>query len=533
MNVTSRIDRRRAHLLDPIAIVGMGCRLPGDIEGPAQLWDFLLDGRMATGEVPATRWAPYTHRADCAAVLRTVPRHGSFLSDVAGFDTEFFGISPREARLMDPQQRLLLEVTWEALEHAGIPPSTLAAGDTGVFVGIGSDDYGRRLLEDLPRIEAWTGIGAGLCGAANRLSYTLDLRGPSLAVDTACSSSLVTIHLACQSLRLREIPLAIVGGVNVMASPGYVVALDAAGALAADGRSKAFDASADGYGRGEGAGVIILERLTRARRHGHRVLAVIRGSGVHQDGRTPGIMAPSREAQEHMLRRVYRQAGVSPATIDYLEAHGTGTRMGDPIELNAAARVLGADRPPHRPCLIGSIKPNIGHLEAGAGIAGLLKTVLALQHAHIPASLLCSSPTPAIDWDQCGLRVVTTQTLWPVTDHPRRAGVSSYGYGGTIAHVILEEAPRDQERAATELRTTKEHEDSAVRLFPLSAATPAGVRRQAARLATWLEHEGAMTSFASLSASRWPTAGRISRPRGRRCDRSSNPGQPSQTSRVW
>ncbi|MEN3615920.1 type I polyketide synthase [Plantactinospora sp. ZYX-F-223] len=478
---------------EPIAIVGMACRFPGGVDSPAEFWRLLTDGRSTAGELPDGRWDDYL-RSDPAnaAALRTVNRRGSFLHDVAGFDAGFFGISPREAELMDPQQRMTLEVSWEALEHAGIPPRALAQHDAGVFVGVGADDYGRRLLEDLTGIEARTGIGSAYCAVANRVSYTLDLRGPSLAVDTACSSSLVAIHLACQSLWMDETPLALAGGVMLMAGPGLTMVLDAAGATSPGGVSRSFDASADGYGRGEGCGIIVLKRLGDARRSGDRVLALIRGGGIHQDGRTNGIMAPSREAQEHLLRRVYRSTGIPPASVSYVEAHGTGTELGDPIEAGALGVALGAGSGRQTPLLIGSVKTNIGHLEAGAGVAGVIKTVLAFQHGRLPATLHLAEPNPKIDWAGTGLRVVDRLQDWPRGDEPRRAGVSGYGYGGTIAHLILEEAsePKPADAVGT---------DSEVpRVYPISAASGTGLARAAARLAAWLDGDGATTPLGAV-----------------------------------
>lgn len=480
--------------LEPIAIIGMGCRFAGNVSSPEEYWRLLMSGRDGIGEVPPGRWDGYEESSpQNAAALRKVTRHGGFLADIEGFDGDFFGILPREAELMDPQQRLVLEVAWEALEHAGWPPSSLAGSDTGVFIGVGSDDYGRRMLEDLPRIEAWTGIGASMCAVANRVSYALDLRGSSLAVDTACSSSLVALHLACQALRSGECPVALAGGVNIMAGPGLTMVLDAAGATAPDGRSKSFDVAADGYGRGEGAGVVVLKCLSAAQRDGDRVLAVILGSAVNQDGRTNGIMAPSGQAQVHLLRQAYRSCGVNPETIDYVEAHGTGTKTGDPIEIGAMATVFGPLRI-DRPCLVGSAKPNIGHLEAGSGVAGLIKTVLALHHGEIPPQAdYFTRPNPVIAWGASGLKVVTEPTPWPVTDHPRRAGVSGYGYGGTISHVILEQAPVSADRGDSEDRAR------APMLFPLSAATDAGVRAQAERLATWLAGAGSNASLRDVA----------------------------------
>ena len=365
---TSSGAGRQQHGDDTIAIVGMGCRFPGDVTSPAEFWQSLVDGVDAINEVPDERWNHYeSGSAENAAAVRRTTRLGGFVSDVDGFDASFFGISPREAALMDPQQRMALEVGWEALEHAGIVPAALAGTDAGVFIGVNTDDHGRRLLEDLPRIEAWTGIGSSMCAVANRVSYALDLRGPSMVVDTACSASLVAVHLAAQALRAGEVPVAVAGGVMLMIAPGLTMVMDSAGALAADGRSKSFDASADGYGRGEGCGMVVLKRLSDARRDGDRVLAVIRGSAVAPGRQTDGIMAPSREAQEHMLRHACWQAGVGPESVDYVEAHGTGTRAGDPIEAGALAAVYGTGRPADRPCLIGSVKTNIGHLEAASG----------------------------------------------------------------------------------------------------------------------------------------------------------------------
>ncbi|MEU6115267.1 type I polyketide synthase [Streptomyces sp. NPDC047117] len=482
--------------LDPIAVIGLDCRFAAGIDSPESLWAFLNERRDAVRDIPPDRWSSYMRNGSDAAVVRNTTARGAYLDDIAGFDAEFFGISPREAQLMDPQQRLCLEVAWEALERSGLPPHTLAGSDTGVFIGIGSDDYGRRLLEDLPGIEAWTGIGAALCGTPNRLSHALDLRGPSVAVDTACSSSLVAVHQACQALRTDRIPLALAGGVSLIAAPGLAVVLDAAGAVAGDGRSKAFDAAADGYGRGEGCAVLVLKRLADAERDGDHVHAVIVGSAVHQDGRTEGIMAPSRAAQEHLLRSAYRAAGIAPDTVDYVEAHGTGTPVGDPAEAGALAAVLGAGRPPHRRCLIGSLKPHIGHLEAAAGAAGLLKAVLAVERGVIPPTLTTEGPTPAIPWADSGLALVTEATDWPATGgRPRHAGVAGYGYGGTIAHAVLRSAPRRPEppdRGRTTADTpTDTATDTELRplsaLFPLSGATEAGLRANAGRLAAWLD----------------------------------------------
>ncbi|WP_430787958.1 type I polyketide synthase [Actinoplanes sp. G11-F43] len=466
-----------------IAVVALSCRYAPDLDSPEKLWDFLVAGRSDVSEMPDERWEPYKASSPQAtAILNRTTRRGSFLRDIEGFDADFFGISPREAEYLDPQQRIVLELAWEALERAGIPALSLRGTDTGVYVAANSNDYGRRLLEDITRTNAWAVNGTTYYGIANRVSYALDLRGPSMAVDTACAGSLTALHVACQSLDRGEIPLAIVGGVNVMATPALFVALDAAGATSPDGRSKAFDEAADGYGRGEGAGVVVLKRLADARRDGDPVLAVIPGSGVFQDGRSDGMMAPNGDAQAHMLRRAYERAGIDPATVRYVEAHGTGTPVGDREEANALAEVFGAGRAGD-PCLIGSIKPNIGHTEAGSGIAGVIKTVLALQHEELPPSLH-TTPTSGFDWESAGLRLVADRTPWPAGGPVRRAGVSSYGVGGSIAHVIVEEPPAAAP-AAPEARETAPLDRPA--FHPLSAMSEAGLRAAAGDLADWLD----------------------------------------------
>ncbi|MUM30154.1 polyketide synthase, partial [Mycolicibacterium sp. CBMA 295] len=330
---------------EPIAVIGIGCRVAGNVATPSDFWNFLLEGRSHVTEVPEERWEPYLRRDPRnAAVLREVTRLGTFLDDLAGFDAEFFGVSPREAEVMDPQQRLALEVSWEALEHAGVSPRALAGSDTAVLMGVNSDDYGKLIMEDLPGIDAWTGIGTSLCGIANRVSHLFDLRGPSVALDAACAASLVAVHQACQMLRAGETSLALAGGVSALIGPGLTRVLDEAGATAPDGRCKTFDAAADGYGRGEGAGVVVLKRLADAERDGDRILAVVRGGATAQDGRTVGIMSPNGTAQADMFRLACRMSGVDPAGIGYIEAHGTGTPTGDPTEVGALADVYGVGR---------------------------------------------------------------------------------------------------------------------------------------------------------------------------------------------
>ncbi|OLR91799.1 polyketide synthase [Actinokineospora bangkokensis] len=464
---------------EPIAVVGLGVRLAGGVDSPEGFWDLLAGGRDAISEVPAGRWEQFAPAHD----LEGLPRLGGFLDDVAGFDAAFFGITPREAEAMDPQQRLLLEVTWAALEDAGITPRSLRGSRTGVFVGLSAVEYGHLTMVDLPSIDAWSGTGAAASIAANRLSYLLDLRGPSLTVDTACSSSLVAVHHGVQSLRRGETDHAIVGGVNLLLSPAVFANFHSAGVLAADGRCKAFDAAADGIVRGEGCGVVVLKRLTDARRDGDRVLAVVRGSAVNSDGRSNGMMAPNPDAQADLLRDAYATAELDPSGVDYVEAHGTGTFLGDPIEATALGQVLGAGRAGDRPLLLGSVKSNLGHLEGAAGIAGFIKVVLAMRHDRLPASLHYREPNPNIDFDGAGLRVVPEPTAWPRYSGRARAGVSAFGFGGTNAHVVLEEWPAKRKRVPR-TDATDTH------VLALSARSSAALAARAGDLADFLDAAG-------------------------------------------
>ncbi|MEV7442666.1 type I polyketide synthase [Streptomyces sp. NPDC091204] len=455
---------------EPIAIIGMGCRFPG-ADGPEAFWDLLEHGVDAIGRIPDerfSRWGRGNSGTDRAGL-------GGFLDRVGGLDLDFFGISEHEAAKIDPQQRLMLEVAWEAVEDAGIDPYGLAGSPTGVFVGISSSDY-RDALSNAPSADAYSLLGGASSVAANRLSYVLDLRGPSLTVDTACSSSLVAVHLACDAIRRGECGVAIVGGVNVILSPAITEAFDASGVMAPDGRCKAFSAQADGYVRSEGAGVVVLKPLSEALRDGDRVSAVIRGSAVTSDGRTNGLLAPSRQAQEDVVRRALAQAGVAPSEVGYVEAHGTGTAIGDQIEAAALGNVLGRGRAADRPCAIGSVKTNVGHLEAAAGIAGLIKLALSFEHQALPASLHCEEPNPDIDFDGLGLRVQSSLRRWESPDEVGVVGVSSFGFGGTNAHAVLGPAPQAEPVAVAE---------HPVGLLALSAGTEAALRAQAADHAAW------------------------------------------------
>ena len=420
----------------------MACRVAGNNDSPETLWQSLLDKRDASGVMPSFRWEPYYRRDPRnAKELKQMTSRGYFVDNIQDFDCSFFGISPKEAILMDPQQRISLEVTWEALEDAGIPPQSLAGSNTSVFMGVNSDDYGKLLLEDLPGIEAWMGIGTAYCGIPNRISYVLDLKGPSTAVDAACASSLVAIHHGRQSLLARESDCAIVGGVNVLCGPGLTKVLDIAGAVSAEGKCRSFDESANGYGRGEGAGVIILKRMKDALKDEDRILAVLKGTSVGQDGRTNGIMAPNGAAQEMVARNALRAANIDPRTVQYVEAHATSTSVGDPVEIQAISNVYGRSRDATSPCYVGSIKPNIGHLEAGAGVMGFIKSVLAIRHCQIPPQANLDELNRKIDWETSGIQVSKDLKPWPDVEEERRAAICSYGYGGTVSHAVIEAAP--------------------------------------------------------------------------------------------
>jgi acyl transferase domain-containing protein len=424
----------------PIAVVGLACRFPGGARSAAELWPLLQEGVDAVRRIPPERWdADAYYDPDPAVPGRTHAPYGAFVEDIDLFDAPFFRISPIEAANMDPQQRLLMEVSWEALEHAGIAADALRGTRTGVFVGVCSGDYGMHTLGSrIPeRLGAFSGTGVAASVSAGRLSYFYGFHGPSFPVDTACSSSLLAIHLACQSLRQSECDVALAAGVNLILSPDVHIYFSKTSALSPRGRCRAFDASGDGYVRAEGCGVVVLKRLSRAIEDGDRVLAVVRGSSVNHDGRTTGLTAPNGQAQQAVIRAALANADVAPAEVGYIEAHGTGTPLGDPIELRSLAAVFG-DRPADHPLRIGSIKTNLGHLEGAAGIAGFIKTVLMLQHRQIPPHLHLEHPTPHFPWSEVPIRVATALEPWESTG-PRIAGISSFGFSGTNVHAVLEE----------------------------------------------------------------------------------------------
>lgn len=481
-----------------VAVIGMACRLAGGNDSPEKLWQSILEKKDSSGEIPSMRWEPYLRRdARNIKELRKTTSRGYFLDNLEDFDAAFFGISPKEAEQMDPQQRISLEVAWEALENAGLSPQSLSGSDTAVFMGVNSDDYSKLLLEDLPAIEAWMGIGTAYCGIPNRISYHLNLMGPSTAVDAACASSLVAVHHGRQAILHGESKVAIVGGVNALCGPGLTRVLDKAGAISPDGSCLSFDDDAHGYGRGEGAAVIILKRMANALLDGDNILAVLKGSAVAQDGRTNGIMAPNAKAQQLVAKNALRTGCINPLTVQYVEAHATSTPLGDPTEVSAIATVYGAGRPLDEPIFIGSVKPNVGHLEAGAGAVGFIKTVMALQKGVLPPQANLKKLNSKVNWKEAGVKVVQEVTDWPTFNEIRRAAICSYGYGGTVSHAVIEDYPRGNYHTS-EARHS-DHLSSFPEILLLSAPQEKRIATQAATQELWISSGGKESDLRAIS----------------------------------
>ncbi len=486
--LNSKLEALNQKVVEPLAVIGMGCRFPGGADDPNSFWRLMIDGRDAVSEVPPERWdvdALYDPDPDAPGKMST--RWGGFLERVEQFDPEFFGISPREAAGMDPQQRLLLEVVWEALENAGQNPDRLAGSQTSVFVGVCNSDYFlKRFESSRGSVDAYVATGNAHSVASGRISYILGLKGPSVSVDTACSSSLTAVHLACQSLKAGECRMALAGGVNLILMPDTTMILSKSHMMAPDGRCKPFDAAADGFVRSEGCGIVLLKRLSDARADGDNILALIRGTASNQDGHSSGLTAPNGPSQVAVIRKALANAGLLPSDIDFIEAHGTGTSLGDPIEARALAEIFGPGRSSEHSLRVGSVKGNLGHAESAAGIAGLIKAILALHHGKIPPTLHLQKLSPHVEWNGLAISVPTVTTGWNRESGKRVAGVSSFGFSGTNAHVILSDAPPVGQVSDLSAPRNRKSYATPLQVLPLTARTESALSDLAGKYVQFL-----------------------------------------------